>query len=136
MIYWGPNLNHIYYMHFCSKNSEFNKIRTPKMKKPFGNVRINSLTLVKMCLSPRTLSFHFPSHALTLGVNPRLWLWQNIWLCLRAIRKAMGLHSFLNKLGFNHDDTIIFLDNQGCLSLIKHLIHELRTCHINIQHMF
>jgi hypothetical protein len=117
MIYWGPNLNHIYHMRFCSKNSELNNIRTPKMKKPFENVGINSLTFVKMCLSFQTFLFHSPSHALTFVVNPRL------WLCLRAIRKAMGLHSFLNKLGFNHDDTIIFLDNQGCLSLIKHLIH-------------
>lgn len=76
MIYWGPNSNYIYYMHFCSKNSdlELNNIRTPKTKKPFGNVKINSLTLVKMCLSPQTLLFHSPSHALTLAVNPRLWL--------------------------------------------------------------
>jgi hypothetical protein len=60
MIYWGPNSNYIYYVHFCSKNSELNKIRTPKIEKSFENVRINSLTLVKICLSPQTLLFHSP----------------------------------------------------------------------------
>jgi hypothetical protein len=136
MIYWGPNSNYIYYMHFCSKNSELNKIRSPKIEKPFGNVRINSLTLMKMYFKSSDTLISLPSHALTLVVNPRLWMWQNIWLCLQAIRKAMGVHSFLNKLGFQSWWHYHISRRPRVLSLIKHLIHYSRTNHINIQHMF
>ncbi len=36
----------------------------------------------------------------------------------------------------NKKNTLIFLDNQGCLSLIQNLIHHSKTKHIDIQHHY
>jgi hypothetical protein len=49
-----------------------------------------------------------------------------IWFC-----------SYFGDLGFKQKKvTLIFLNNQGCLSLIQNLIHHSKTKHIDIQHYY
>ncbi len=59
MVYLGPNLDQIYYLHFCFK--KLYKTSTPKMKKPLGNVGSHFPTLMKMCLNLETSFKHAPS---------------------------------------------------------------------------
>ncbi len=40
-------------------------------------------------------------------------------------------------MGFKQkEDTLIILDNQGCLSLIQNLVHHSKIKHIDIQHRY
>jgi len=55
----------------------------------------------------------------------------------QATKEAMWVCSFSNKVGFIQEENMtIFLDNKGCLLLIKNRVHHSRTKHINIQHHY
>jgi len=55
----------------------------------------------------------------------------------QATKEATWLCSFSNEVGFIQEENMtIFLDNKGCLLLIKNLVHHSRTKHINIQHHY
>lgn len=56
---------------------------------------------------------------------------------LQTSTTAIWFCNYLGELGFKQkEDTLIFLDNQGCLSLIQNLIHHSKTKHIDIQHHY
>jgi len=55
----------------------------------------------------------------------------------QASKEVIWFHSFLGEFGFKQkENTHMFSNNQGCLSLIKNLIHHSRTKHIDIQHHY
>jgi hypothetical protein len=49
------NLNIIYYLNFCPKDSKHHGTLTPKMKKSLGSFKIHSLTLMRVLLNIGTL---------------------------------------------------------------------------------
>jgi hypothetical protein len=54
----------------------------------------------------------------------------------KHLKKLFGFIAFLVNWDSNKMKTIIFLDNQRCLSLIKNVIHHSRTKHKDIQHHY
>jgi hypothetical protein len=56
-------------LHFCSKVLGLHGILLPKLRKPFGNVRIHFLTFVELCLRHKTFSWFIFIFMLSF------WLW-------------------------------------------------------------
>jgi hypothetical protein len=81
MIYYGPNLDIIYHLHFCYKHLELRYNYNSQNEKPLGNVGTHFLTLVETCLNPRTF-FQFTSLCLSLGHEFKVKEFDWIQICL------------------------------------------------------
>jgi len=56
---------------------------------------------------------------------------------LQTFTPAIWFCNYLGELGFKQkENTLVFLDNQGCLSFIQNLIYHSKTKHIDIQHHY
>jgi len=74
MVYWGPNLDHVYYMHFCPKKLKLPKDYNFQNVFHLGMVGIHFFTLPHLLVleSWDTLTTHSHFHALTFIINSKL----------------------------------------------------------------